>query len=107
MPDHFDSTDDPFDPDTNAVRGLTYLHQILATSGHNIEWSLAAYNGGPRLIGSSEEIWPAETVRYVYWGGGIYADAAQMKTTSQRLDEWLMAGGASLCRQAHQQLGLP
>jgi soluble lytic murein transglycosylase-like protein len=107
MPYHFDSNDNPFDPDTNALRGLTYLRHVFDASSHNIEWSLAAYNGGPSLIGLNERIWPAETTRYVFWGSGIYADASHMQPTSQRLNEWLDAGGASLCRKAHQQLNLP
>ena len=107
MPYHFNSNDNPFDPDTNALRGLTYLSHLFEGSSHSIQWSLAAYNGGPGLNKSNELLWPAETVRYVYWGGGIYADAAQRKPTSQRLNEWLAAGGASLCRKAHQQLNLP
>jgi soluble lytic murein transglycosylase-like protein len=107
MPDHFASAENPYDPETNALRGLSYLRGVFDTSKQNIVWSLAAYNGGPGLIGSSQRTWPAETVRYVYWGSGIYTDAAQMKSTSSRLDEWLAAGGASLCDRAHQQLGLP
>jgi Transglycosylase SLT domain len=106
MPDHFAITEDPYDPDTNALRGLTYLRRVFDSSSQNISWSLAAYNGGPGLIGLNEWMWPAETIRYVYWGSGIYADAIGMKATSQRLSEWLAAGGASLCRQARQQLGL-
>jgi soluble lytic murein transglycosylase-like protein len=106
MPYHFDSTDNPFDPDTNALRGLTYLRRVFDTANQNISWSLAAYNGGPSLIGLSQWLGPAETVRYVYWGSAIYADAAQMKSTSRRLNEWLSAGGSSLCQRAHQQLGL-
>jgi len=107
MPDHFASTDDPLDPDTNALRGLTYLRRVFDTSNQNISWTLAAYNGGPSLIGSNEWMWPAETIRYVYWGSEIYADATQMRSSSQRLEEWLAAGGASLCQRAHQQLNLP
>ena len=107
MPDHFASTDNPLDPDTNALRGLTYLRRVFDISNHNIVWSLAAYNGGSSLIGLNEILWPAETIRYVHWGSGIYADAMQMKSTSQRLNEWLLAGGSSLCNRAHQQLDLP
>ncbi len=102
MPDHFTTSDNPFDPDTNAMRGLTYLHRVYETAHGDIPLTLAAYNGGPRLVGLNQLLWPAETIRYVYWGSGIYADAAQMKSTSQRLDEWLSAGGASLCQRAHQ-----
>ncbi len=107
MPFHFASTDNPFDPDTNALRGLTYLHHVFDAANHNVSWSLAAYNGGPSLIGLNEWKWPAETVRYVYWGSGIDADAMLMRSSSQRLKEWLAVSGDSLCRQAHQQLGLP
>jgi len=107
MPFHFVPTDNPFDPDTNALRGLMYLQHMFASANHNVSWSLAAYNGGQSLIGSNEWMWPAETIRYVYWGSGIYADATQMRSSSQRLTEWLAVSGASLCQQAHQQLGLP
>ncbi len=107
MPFHFASTDNPFDPDTNAWRGLAYLRRAFDAANHNVSWSLAAYNGGPSLIGLNEWMWPAETIRYVYWGSGIYADATQMRSSSQRLKQWLAVGGANLCRQAHQQLGLP
>jgi|SRR5271157_862906 len=107
MPFHFASTDNPFDPGTNALRGLAYLRRVFDTANHNISWSLAAYNGGPSLIGLNEWVWPTETIRYVYWGSGIYADATQMRSSSQRLKEWLAVSGASLCRQAHRQLGLP
>src|SRR5271157_1709663 len=107
MPFHFVSTDNPFDPDTNALRGLMYLQYVFDAANHNVSWSLAAYNGGPSLIGLNEWMWPAETVRYVHWGSGIYADAVQMRLASPRLNEWLSSGGASLCREAHQQLDLP
>ena len=82
MPFHFASTDNPFDPDTNALRGLAYLRRMFDVANQNISWSLAAYNGGPSLIGSNEWVWPAETIRYVYWGSGIYADATQMRSSS-------------------------
>jgi len=107
MPFHFASTDNPFDPDTNALRGLTYLERMFNAAKHNVSWSLAAYNGGPSLIGLNEWMWPAETIRYVYWGSGIYTDAMQMRSSSRRIDEWLAVDGASLCRKAHQQLSLP
>ncbi len=107
MPYHFASAENPFDPDTNALRGLTYLQHVFESSSHSIEWSLAAYNGGPGLIGLNQWMWPSETVRYVFWGSGIYGDASHGKPASPRLNEWLAAGGASLCRKAHQRLNLP
>jgi soluble lytic murein transglycosylase-like protein len=107
MPFHFAVEEDPFDPDTNALRGLGYLHRALASSDDNVGLSLAGYNGGLGLIGLGQWVWPGETIRYVYWGTGIYADAARGATTSVRLTEWLQAGGASLCRSAHASLNLP
>jgi hypothetical protein len=50
--------------------------------------------------------WAAETQRYAYWGSGIYAEASNGATESQRLQEWIAAGGASLCRQARSRLGI-
>ena len=53
--------------------------------------ALAGYNGGIGVIGRSESTWPAETIRYAYWGSGIYADAAPNASESSRLNEWLAA----------------
>jgi soluble lytic murein transglycosylase-like protein len=107
MPFHFYSTDNPYDPDTNAARGLDYLRRSLQTSLGDARLAFAGYNGGIGVIARGEFTWAAETVRYVYWGSGIYSDAASGATSSTRLEEWLNAGGASLCRQAHARLGLP
>jgi soluble lytic murein transglycosylase-like protein len=107
MPYHFFGTDDPYDPDTNAARGLAYLAKSLNKSGGDIRLALAGYNGGVGVIGRSELAWAEETQRYAYWGSGIYNDATTGATESARLLEWLAAGGASLCQQAHQRLGLP
>ena len=35
MPFHFYATDDPYNPDTNAARGLAYLAKSLETGGGN------------------------------------------------------------------------
>jgi soluble lytic murein transglycosylase-like protein len=106
MPYHFLSTDDPSAPDTNAARGLDYLSRSLAAAGKDVRLALAGYNGGIGLISKAEWSWPAETIRYTYWGSGIYADAKSGATQSSRLDEWLNAGGASLCARADQMLGI-
>lgn len=106
MPYHFLTTDDPAAPDTNAARGLDYLARSLSAAGNDVRLALAGYNGGIGLISSSEWSWPAETIRYAYWGSGIYADAVGGASSSSRLDEWLSAGGASLCEQADQKLGI-
>ena len=104
MPYHFLIIDNPYDPDTNAARGLAYLKRSLDTANGQINLALAGYNGGISLIASG--VRPAETLRYIYWGAGIYADATQGLGESPRLNEWLNAGGASLCRQARIRLGL-
>ena len=106
MPDHFLSSDDPAAPDTNAARGLDYLRRSLSAAGNDVRLALAGYNGGIGLVSAGEWTWPAETIRYTYWGSGIYADAVSGASRSPRLDEWLSAGGASLCNQADQKLGI-
>ncbi len=107
MPYHFYLSDDPYDPDTNAARGLDYLRRTLEAGRGDIGLALAGYNGGIGLVGFGQWLWPAETERYVYWGTGIYQDARQGAAQSARLDEWLKAGGASLCARAHARLNLP
>jgi soluble lytic murein transglycosylase-like protein len=106
MPYHFLAADNPTAPDTNAARGLDYLKRSLAASKNDVRLALAGYNGGIGVISRSEWTWPAETVRYAYWGSGIYADAVSGAAASPRLAEWLKAGGASLCTQARQKLGI-
>lgn len=106
MPYHFDDGDAPYNPKTNAKRGMAYLSKALATYNNDIRLALASYNGGIGTAAKAEMYWPNETVRYVYWGTGIYAEAEKGKQNSARLEEWLAAGGASLCRQANERLGI-
>jgi len=106
MPYHFASGDSPYSPDTNAARGLAYLKRSLQAAKGNARLALAGYNGGIGVIGRSESSWAAETQRYAYWGSGIYAEASNGAAESLRLQEWIAAGGASLCRQAHARLGI-
>ena len=104
MPYHFASGDDPYNPDTHARRGLAYLKRSLEAAKGEARLALAGYNGGIGVIGRPELSWAAETQRYAYWGSGIYADASNGATESLRLQQWMAAGGASLCRQAHSRL---
>jgi len=107
MPFHFAELDDPYQPETNAARGLDYLQRAMQKAGGNVYLALAGYNGGIGVIPSPESTWPAETQRYVYWGAGIFEEANSGADVSQRLQEWLSRGGSSLCRQAHLRLGIP
>jgi len=104
MPYHFTASDDPYAPDTNALRGLDYLKRSLEMASGDPRLALAGYNGGIGVIGWSESAWPVQTQRYAYWGSGIYADASSEADVSQRLQEWLATNGISLCSQAHDRL---
>jgi hypothetical protein len=105
MPYHFEAGESTLDPDTNARRGLGYYAEQLGYFG-DINLAFAAYNGGPGNASKAYNLWPHETQRYYYWSEGIYADALAGKLTSLRLQEWMSAGGASLCNQAASRLGL-
>jgi soluble lytic murein transglycosylase-like protein len=105
MPFHFSDGEDMQAPEINARRGLAYLAESLLKSKGDIRSALAGYNGGHGMIDRDPAGWPAETKRYAYWGEGIYADASAGGAASPRLEEWLAAGGASLCEQASRQLG--
>jgi soluble lytic murein transglycosylase-like protein len=100
MPLHFQGGEDPYKPGTNAYRGLSYLRNALDARGGDIKLAFAGYNGGITGAKRPESAWPAETIRYVYWGTGIYSDAKGGRSQSERLNEWLGRGGASLCVQA-------
>jgi soluble lytic murein transglycosylase-like protein len=107
MPYHFLSTENPYDPDTNALRGLSYLKRSFESAGGNALLALAGYNGGIGVISRGEPGWSAETRRYVTYGAPIYADAISAAITSAPLQEWYTRYGVSLCQQAHQRLGMP
>ncbi len=107
MPFHFYATDNPYNPDTNASRGLSYLAKSLETAGGDARLAMAGYNGGIGLIGRTEWTWPAQTKRYIQYGLPIYEDAKSGLDVSSALNEWYEKYGVSLCKQAHQRLGLP
>lgn len=100
MPYHFESSEDPFRPETNAQRGLNYLQRALDHFRGNAGLALAGYNGGITGASRPKAQWAQETIDYQYWGETIYADARAAHDHSSALDEWLAAGGASLCAQA-------
>lgn len=106
MPFHFAPGENTLDPDTNAARGLRYLADRLAQTQGEVGHAFAGYNGGHVAAGGGWNDWAAETQRYYVWSTGIYGEAKQGLTESATLQEWLAAGGASLCRQAAGRLGL-
>ena len=107
MPFHFYAADDPYNPDTNAARGLAYLVKSLATGGGNARLAMAGSNGGIGVIGRGEWAWPAQTTRYVQYGAPMYEDAKNGINPSPAVNDWYENYGVSLCRQAHQRLNLP
>jgi soluble lytic murein transglycosylase-like protein len=100
MPFHFAAGEDMLDVQTNALRGLTYLQGALELAAGDVELALAAYNGGYGVITRGRASWMPETQRYSSWGSRIYAEAVSGMTTSVTLQEWLAAGGSSLCASA-------
>jgi len=107
MPFHFQFGENPYNPETNALRGLGYLSRSLQTSQGNARLALAGYNGGIGVIARGEWTWSSQTIRYVQYGAPMYADAVAGLSQSRHVQEWYEKYGASLCRQAAQRLGLP
>ncbi|HSM56449.1 MAG TPA: transglycosylase SLT domain-containing protein [Candidatus Sulfomarinibacteraceae bacterium] len=106
MPFHFGAGENMQDPDTNASRGLTYFVERLHQTNGDIGKAFAGYNGGHVAAGGSWDQWLPETQRYYVWSTGIYEDIQAGHADSATVQEWLAAGGASLCRQAASRLGL-
>lgn len=106
MPFHFTEGEAMQDPDTNARRGMDYLALGMQQTNGDTSRTFAGYNGGHGTAARSWDTWPAETQRYYVWATGIYKDAVAGSESSETLDQWLAAGGASLCRQASARLGL-
>ena len=107
MPFHFHFGENPYDPETNALRGLNYLSGAFQKGGGDARLAMAGYNGGVGVIARAEWLWPSETKRYVLYGAPIYEDARNGATSSAMLTEWYQKYGVSLCRQAAQRLGIP
>lgn len=107
MPFHFHAMDNPYNPDTNAARGLAYLVRSLQAANGDARLAMAGYNGGISIIHRAEWTWSAQTKRYVQYGVPIYSDAISGVNPSNALSEWYYKYGVSLCNQAHQRLGLP
>lgn len=106
MPFHFEVGEDGFDPETNSLRGMNYLAERLIQTNGEIGHAFAGYNGGHVAAGGSWSNWPDEVKRYFTWTTGVYKDALAGNVTSQTMEQWLAAGGSSLCAQARQRLGL-
>ena len=109
MPMHFSEEEkvSMTDPEVNAKRGMGVIKDCLERSDGNVGLAMACYNGGPRLIMLNQSDWPEQSQRYFYWGTGIYGDALAGRSQSARLQEWLAAGGQSLCQRAEAALNLP
>jgi hypothetical protein len=103
---HFQPGEDPFDPETNAKRGLLFYGELLGLTNLDESLAFAAYNAGPSVINRSPSQWPRETQDYQFWASGISEEAESNIAQSPTLNEWLEAGGASLCAQAAEELGL-
>jgi len=99
MPPNFKNEEDPYDPDTNAYRGLSWLQKTLK-SGGSTSMALAGYNAGLARAKNPNLEWSNETQRYVNWGLQIYQDAKCGYDYSSALYNWLSKGGSSLCNRA-------
>lgn len=106
MPFHFEVGEDPYDPETNAYRGMSYLRTSFEESGDDPNIAMAGYNGGLGVISLPSIQWYEETQRYHYWGSRIYADAKTNAESSQAFDEWMDSFGATMCANARARLSL-
>lgn len=106
MPFHFTAGESMLDPDTNAARGLAYYAERLQQTGGDIFQAFAGYNGGHVAAAGNWNTWVNETQRYYTWSKGIYEEAKSGAATSATLQQWMQAGGASLCQQASNRLNL-
>ncbi len=100
MPFHFGYNENPYDPSTNARRGLSYLARALELAEGKLDFALAVYNGGHQMIQTNPSLWPEETQRYVYWGVRIYNELGTDASLPPTLRKWLDSGGNRLCEQA-------
>lgn len=102
MPFHFAEGENPFHPDTNAMRALTFFHSLLERSGGDRGRAYIGYNAGATRMWSPRDELPLETQRYWDWSGmSIEVTGAGTRNIIQA---WYQAGGFSLANQARQSL---
>lgn len=97
---YFAEGEDPYDPDLNAYHAMRIVEELMATVNGDPGLTFAAYNGGAPILFVSPTEWPEETQAYQYWASGIYEEAERGLKESPTLQDWLNAGGSSLCEQA-------
>ena len=56
MPFHFHFGENPYNPETNALRGLNYLARSLQTASGDARLALAGYNGGIGVISDRKSV---------------------------------------------------
>ena len=106
MPFHFDAEEDMLEPATNAKRSANFIEECTQYARGDPGLILACYNGGPTVTQIPFHLWPHETQRYYVWGLGIYYDARNNNPQSPTLNNWLQAGGKTLCNRATNVLGI-
>lgn len=104
--DVFARRDDPFDPATNAELGLQRFTDLYARTNGDLGLTFAAYIGGEDMLGLSPAQWPDPVQSYQFWASGIYEEAEMGLRESPTLIDWYRSGGAGLCAQAADVLGL-
>ena len=97
MPFHFAAGENTLDPDTNAARGLAYLALGLARASGDAGLALAGYNGGHSLIGLRQLAVAGADPALLVLGHGHLSGGPAASRRVAGLQEWLQAGGASLC----------
>ena len=82
----------PYDPQTNALRGLNYLKRSLQAAGGDPRLTLAGYNGGIGVIGQAEFTWSPQTQAYARRGNRYYADASAGAVSAADMQDYQSAG---------------
>lgn len=101
MPFHFTNGENMLNPDTNMRRGLNFFHECLRQyADWDIGLALACYNGGPGVTVRPRDTWARETQSYYRWATGLWNEVTRGHDSSATLDQWLRAGGSSLCTRA-------
>lgn len=95
------------DPDINAASGLyVFAVDCLLFASDDVSAAFACYNGGPTAVNPNNRF--QETLFYVEWADGLWADASNGRSTSETMERWFAAdnAGGRICEQADRALEL-
>ena len=95
-----------YEPEVSASRGLPFFRHLMKVANWQpVPKAYIGYNAGQSQMDVPKHLRSNQSQRYEQWSY-IADDAFNNRVSMPVLQQWLQAGGASLCQKAAAQIGL-